>query len=243
MSRYRTILLFGAPGAGKGTQGKVLGQVPGFFHLSCGDVFRTMDMNSPLGKIFREYSGKGLLVPDEPTIQMWHKNMEARTILSQYKPTQDLLVLDGIPRNVHQASLLDKYLKVLKIIHLVCPDREKMISRLQRRALKENRIDDAREDVIRKRWDVYTQETHPVLEHYPRELIAEIDAMGSPAEVLEKILAILVPVQNAHFANALSGEAVPAPIKGPCAPGAPASDAAGKLNGKAAAERKAPHRR
>lgn len=205
-SRYRTILLFGAPGAGKGTQGKILGQVPGFFHLSCGDVFRTMDMNSPLGKTFREYSSKGLLVPDEPTIQMWHKNMEARQILSIYKPSADLLVLDGIPRNVHQALLLDKYIKVLKIIHLVCPDQDKMVARLQRRALKENRIDDAREDVIRKRWEVYKAETHPVLAHYPKELIAEVDAMGSPASVLQHVLEIVAPVQEHHFANALSGE-------------------------------------
>lgn len=220
-TRYRTILLFGAPGAGKGTQGKILGQVPGFFHLSCGDVFRTMDMNSPLGKIFREYSSKGLLVPDEPTIQMWHKNMEARQILSIYKPTMDLLVLDGIPRNVHQAQLLDKYIKVLKIIHLVCPDQDKMVARLQRRALKENRIDDAREDVIRKRWEVYKQETYPVLAHYPKDLIAEVDAMGSPASVLEKVLQIVAPVQESHFANALSGE--------PCA------DAASCANGQGGA--------
>lgn len=205
-TRYRTILLFGAPGSGKGTQGKILGQVPGFFHLSCGDVFRTLDMSSPLGKTFQEYSSKGLLVPDEPTIQMWHKNMEARTILSIYKPSVDILVLDGIPRNVHQAQLLDKYIKVLKIIHLVCPDEDKMVARLQKRALKENRADDAREDVIRKRWEVYKAETYPVLQHYPKDLVAEIDAMGSPAAVLQHVLEILVPVQNAHFANALSGE-------------------------------------
>ncbi len=210
MSRYRTILLFGAPGAGKGTQGKILGQVPGFFHLSCGDVFRTIDMNSPLGKIFREYSSKGLLVPDEPTIQMWHKNMQARETLSIYKPLADLLVLDGIPRNVAQAKLLEKYIKVLKIIHLVCRDEEKMIERLRRRALKENRIDDARDDVIRKRWEVYKQETYPVLACYPKELIVEVDAMGSPASVLQHVLEVVAPVQEAHFTNALSGEQTPA---------------------------------
>ncbi len=208
--RYRTILLFGAPGAGKGTQGKILGQVPGFYHLSCGDVFRNIDMGTPLGKIFMEYSSKGLLVPDEPTIQMWHKNMEARTILGIYKPHVDLLVLDGIPRNVHQARLLDKYIKVLKIIHLVCPNKEKMMERLRRRALKENRVDDAREDVIRKRWAVYEEETYPVLEHYPKHLVAEVDAMDSPGGVLTKCLEIVVPVQDQHFANALSGEAAEA---------------------------------
>jgi adenylate kinase len=204
--RYQTILLFGAPGAGKGTQGKILGSVPGFYHLSCGEVFRTLDMTTELGKTFMEYSSKGLLVPDDVTIRMWQLNMHARTVLSDYKPAADLLVLDGIPRNVAQAKLLEKHLNVLKIIHLVCPDKEEMIKRLRRRALKENRIDDAKEDVIRKRWEVYERETFPVLEHYPASLVAEVNAQGSPARVLQHVLEHLVPVQETHFNNPVTGE-------------------------------------
>lgn len=199
--RYRTILLFGAPGAGKGTQGKILGQIPGFYHLSCGEVFRTMDVNSKIGKIFIEYSSRGELVPDDVTVQMWHTNIHAQTILSIYKPNVDILVLDGIPRNPNQAVLMKKYIKVLKIIHLVCPDKEKMLERLRRRALKENRVDDAKEEVIKKRWAVYERETYPVLECYPKDLIAEVDAMGSPASVLTHILQHVVPVQEEHFRN------------------------------------------
>jgi adenylate kinase len=206
-NRYRTILLFGAPGAGKGTQGKVLGQIPGFYHLSCGEVFRTLDMSSELGKLFMEYSSKGLLVPDDVTIRMWQQNMHAQTVLSIYKPRVDLLVLDGIPRNPNQAKLLENHLDVLKIIHLVCPDKEEMIRRLRRRALKENRQDDAKEDVIRKRWDVYEKETYPVLAQYPKEVISEVSAIGSPARVLQNILEHVVPVQESHFRNALADEA------------------------------------
>jgi len=201
MSRYKTILLFGAPGAGKGTQGKILGIVPGFYHLSCGEVFRSLDMGTKLGRTFMEFSSKGLLVPDDATIQMWHQNMHARTVLAIYKPHVDLLVLDGIPRNVSQAKLLSKHLDVLQIVHLMCPDKEKMMERLRRRAIKENRADDAKEEVIRQRWSVYEEETFPVLDYYPSSLVSEIDAMGSPAEVLEKVLHIVVPVQNAHFLN------------------------------------------
>ncbi len=109
---YQTVLLFGAPGAGKGTQGKILGSIPGFYHLSCGEVFRSIDMSSELGRTFIEYSSKGLLVPDDATVKMWHQNMHARTILSAFKPAKDLLVLDGIPRNVNQARLLQKHLDV-----------------------------------------------------------------------------------------------------------------------------------
>lgn len=201
--KYQTVLLFGAPGAGKGTQGKILGKIPGFFHLSCGDVFRNLDIHSELGQVFYEYSSKGELVPDDVTVKMWAENLHAHTVLSIFKPHDDLLILDGIPRTVHQAELIKEYVDVLSIVHLVCKDKDAMVKRLRRRALKENRADDAREDVILNRWKVYEEETAPVLEQYPREIIQEVDAMGSPACVLEHVLEVVVPVQESHFSNAL----------------------------------------
>ncbi|MCH8293028.1 nucleoside monophosphate kinase [Candidatus Poribacteria bacterium] len=200
---YQTILLFGAPGAGKGTQGKILGSIPGFFHLSCGDVFRTFDVASELGKIVYEYSSRGELVPDEITIKIWQEKIHNHTVLNLYKRLSDLLVLDGIPRSANQAELMDEHIDVLRVIHLVCDNQDEMIKRLRRRALKENRVDDAREDVIRRRWEVYKKETQPVLDHYPQSLISTVDAIGSPAEVLQNILKIVIPVQNAHFAHAV----------------------------------------
>ncbi len=202
--RYQTILLFGAPGAGKGTQGKILGEIPGFFHVSCGDIFRSMDMNSKIGRIFREYSSRGELVPDDVTVQMWATNIHAQTILSIFKPDVDILILDGIPRNPAQAVLMKKHIKVLKVIHLVCPDKDKMIERLQRRAIKENRADDAKIEVIRRRWEVYERETFPVLECYDKKIIADVDAMGSPAGVLQQILTHIVPPQEEHFRNPIA---------------------------------------
>ncbi len=206
--RYQTVLLFGAPGAGKGTQGKILGSIPGFYHLSCGDVFRTLDTTSELGRLFMEYSSKGLLVPDDLTVKMWQQNMHARTVLSDYKPRQDLLILDGIPRNPKQAKLVARHINVLMVIHLVCRDKEEMIQRLRRRALKENRIDDAKEEVIRRRWKVYEAETYPVLGAYDASIVREVDATGSPANVLEHILQFVVPVQESHFNNPITGEKI-----------------------------------
>lgn len=197
--RYKTVLLFGAPGAGKGTQGKILGKIPGFFHLACGDVFRSIDMTSDLGKQFLLYSSRGELVPDELTIQMWRQNMHAQTVLSIFKPKQDLLVLDGIPRNVKQAEAIQKSLDVLSVIHLCCHDENAMMERMRRRALKENRMDDADDKVIRHRFEVYHRETFPVLDFYSKSIVANIDAMGSPAQVFQRVLEVVVPVQEAHF--------------------------------------------
>ena len=198
-SRYATVLLFGAPGVGKGTQGKILGQIPGFFHLACGDVFRSLDINSPEGKEIYKYSSQGMLVPDETTIKVWKRNLDALTVLSHYKPHEDLLILDGIPRNRRQAELVEEHIEVLQVVHLLCRDTEAMIHRIRRRAIRENRADDAQEDIIRHRFDVYKDETQPVLDYYPSRIIAEVDAIGSPAEVLLQTLKCVVPVQNQHF--------------------------------------------
>src|SRR6185369_13427352 len=120
-------------------------------------------------------------------------------VLSDYKPDKDLLILDGIPRTVSQAEILEQYIDVLKVVQLYCPDKELMFERLKRRALKENRIDDADEKVIQRRWNVYEQETAPVLEHYPTKIVVEVNSMGAPAQVLHGILDIVAPLQEAHF--------------------------------------------
>jgi adenylate kinase len=79
--KYKTILLFGAPGAGKGTQGKILGTIPNFFHCACGDVFRSLSASNPLAKVFIEYTSRGQLVPDEPTVRLWRQFI--KTVSSQ----------------------------------------------------------------------------------------------------------------------------------------------------------------
>ncbi len=196
---FQTILLFGPPGVGKGTQGKILARIPGFFHSSTGEIFRNMDAHSEMGKMFFQHSTKGELLPDDVTIRIWHQNIYANTILGLFKQHADLLVLDGLPRSVNQAKLLYRYCNVLKIIHLVCRDKEALFERMRKRALKESRNDDAKPDVIRRRFEVYERETMPVLEFYPKSIIAEVDAVGSPACVMRSILDAVVPIQNKHF--------------------------------------------
>lgn len=188
-TRYRTILILGAPGSGKGTQGKVLGFVPRFHHLACGDVFRSLDTRTPLGQKFVEYSSRGDLVPDDLTVQLWYENVKQRVDGHFFKPEIDFLVLDGIPRNVEQARLMEEHIDVLKVFHLSCPDRTELARRLRKRALKDNRFDDANEAVIQNRFATYEAETKPILEYYAGDRIVGIDASQAPAKVLYDILA------------------------------------------------------
>ena len=185
---YRTILLFGAPGAGKGTQGKILGTIPGFFHCACGDVFRSLKTDSEVGRIFIEYSSRGELVPDAPTVKLWHHFIESCTRAGRFHPKQDTLVLDGIPRNVHQAEMLRDTLRVSAVFYLRCKRPDALVERLQRRALKENRLDDANLETIRQRLETYEKETKPVLDFYDKKIVHNIDASQRPVEVLFDIL-------------------------------------------------------
>jgi len=194
--RYKTVLLFGAPGSGKGTQGKILGAIPGFYHSACGDVFRSLDLSSEMGRIFWQYSSRGELVPDEFTVKLWKNYIGGMEMIHQFFPENSLLVLDGIPRNVKQAEFLDETLDVVKVIYLVCTDMKKMIERLRRRALKENRFDDANDTVIQNRLEVYERETKPVLDHYPADKIAKIDATMNQLSVLSEIIKVLAPIKS-----------------------------------------------
>jgi adenylate kinase len=186
--KYSTILLFGAPGAGKGTQGRIFGTIPKFFHCACGDVFRNLRPDSPLGRLFIDYSKRGKLVPDEQTIELWKMSIDAATKAGRFNPESDTLVLDGIPRCVHQAQMLKNILDVKAVFYLCSRDPEKLVQRIQRRALRENRLDDANVTVVRTRLETYEHDTMPLLRFYGSDLIHRIDAMQSPADVFFEIL-------------------------------------------------------
>ena len=189
MTKYRTFILFGAPGSGKGTQGKTLGTIPRFYHCPCGDVFRSIDTRTKVGKAFLEYSSKGPLVPDDFTVELWKEAIDAAVDGHKFKPDIDTLVLDGIPRNLGQAKIMEEMIDVEKVFHLSCPNRETLFARLKKRALKDNRLDDANEQVIQRRLETYESESKPVLSHYAKEKITVVDATQPPAKVLFDILA------------------------------------------------------
>lgn len=200
-SKYPSILFIGPPGVGKGTQGTMIGNVPGFFHLATGDMFRSLDKESEIGMEFARYSQKGLLVPDFLTVKLWRQHVNQLIDRNLYDPVKDILVLDGIPRSEPQAEMMHDYIDPFMIVHLVCEDIDEMVRRMQKRATEQGRIDDTDETVIRKRFEVYREQTAPVLACYDDEIITNIDALGTQAEVLLRILSEVVPKVTTYKAK------------------------------------------
>ena len=199
--RPTAILLFGAPGSGKGTQGVVLGGLPGFFHLSSGEIFRSLDPNSDDGVAVAEFTAGGNLVPDDFTVSLWRNQLAAWIQDGTFDPDRQILLLDGIPRNIAQCEMIAGDVDVKLVLHLAGTDYEPLVQRILDRARQQGRPDDADESIVRHRFDVYQSESAPILDYYPAELLGDVDPIGLPGEVLARVLDLVLPVQQRFLAS------------------------------------------
>jgi adenylate kinase len=194
--RYRSIVLFGMPGSGKGTQGAVLGQLPGYMHISMGDIFRRIPRTGKFGREIESYTSQGLMVPDELTVRIFERHLAILELQELLMSDRDTLVLDGLPRNYAQAERLDALIQVIQIFHLKIPDTAKAVDRLRARALRENRLDDMSDEVIHRRLETYYEETFKTLSYYPTDLIYDVDAGRCMIDVLCSIVDRLAVIKR-----------------------------------------------
>lgn len=179
------IVLFGPPGAGKGTQAEKIIEKYGLVHISTGDVFRGLDPTSDLAKLAKSYADKGNLVPDEITIEILESEVK------KY-PDAKGVIYDGFPRTIAQAEALDKFLeeKSTSIAAMIALEvaEDELRTRLADRAVKSGRPDDADPKIIQNRIDVYNNQTAPVADYYKQQdKYSAIDGIGSIEEIYNKI--------------------------------------------------------
>ncbi len=186
-NKYKAILIFGPPGIGKGTQAKLLGNLKTFYHFSTGDMFRNMDKNSDIGRQVSELIDKGNFVPDNLTVQLFLSTLENLEKTKKFDSKNQLLILDGIPRNAPQVSLIKNQIDVLKIISLTSEDDSILAERIEKRAKLEGRKDDNLE-TLKKRLEIYRKETRAVLEKYSKDIILEVDGFGKIETIYEEII-------------------------------------------------------
>ena len=177
------VVIFGAPGSGKGTQSERISEKYGLNHISTGDVLRAeIKNNTELGKTAKGYIDQGQLIPDELMIDI------LASVFDSFKESKGV-IFDGFPRTIAQADALKKMLadrsqKVSIMLDLKVPE-EELIDRLLKRGLATGRADD-NEETIQKRLVVYNTQTAPLIDWYKEEkLYHKIDGVGSMEEILK----------------------------------------------------------
>ena len=184
------IILFGAPGCGKGTQAALIKEKYNINHISTGEVIRgEISRGSELGKSMQKYIEAGQLAPDSIVIGM------IRNYITEHKDVEGN-IFDGFPRTTAQAVEFDRILaedglSVNVMVYMDVPE-EELVKRILLRGKDSGRADDASEDVIRNRIAIYREQTEVVAEHYSKQgKYVAIDGVGTMEEVFERICAAI----------------------------------------------------
>ena len=184
------IVLFGKPGAGKGTQAEFLKDKYNLVHLSTGDIFRfNIKNDTELGKLAKTFMDKGDLVPDEVTIKMLESEVNKN-------PQAAGFLFDGFPRTITQAEALDVFLtskeeEITATVALEAND-EILVQRLLERGKTSGRPDDQDEEKIRNRYQEYNEKTAPLMDYYKAQhKFYAVDGIGSIEEVTERLSLVL----------------------------------------------------
>jgi len=180
------IVLFGPPGAGKGTQAEKLIDKYNLVHLSTGDIFRAnIKGETELGTLAKSYIDKGELVPDEVTIGMLESEVEKN-------PNAEGFIFDGFPRTTPQAEALEQFLKgkntEVSVMMALAVDEEELIKRLLLRGKDSGRADDQDASIIANRIKVYNEQTAVVADYYAAQnKFEKIDGVGSIEEIFDRL--------------------------------------------------------
>ncbi|NIC01630.1 adenylate kinase [Flavobacterium sp. J49] len=184
------IVLFGKPGAGKGTQAEFLKGKYNLTHLSTGDIFRyNIKNDTELGQLAKTFMDKGDLVPDEVTIQMLQSEVDKN-------PHSAGFLFDGFPRTIAQAEALDKFLaskgqNITATVALEADD-EILVQRLLERGKTSGRPDDQDEEKIRNRYQEYNEKTAPLMHYYEAQgKFHAVNGIGSVEEVTERLSKVI----------------------------------------------------
>ena len=186
----KNIILFGKPGAGKGTQAALLRDAFQLVHISTGDLFRyNIGNNTSLGALAKSYMDQGDLVPDEVTIKMLEAEVDAN-------PDAGGFIFDGFPRTAKQAEALDEFLHGKDMsVHATIGlevDEEVLIKRLLNRGKDSGRADDQDEEKIRNRFEEYNNKTAPLINYYKAQnKFHSITGIGTVTEISEQLIALL----------------------------------------------------
>jgi adenylate kinase len=184
------IVLFGKPGAGKGTQAEFLKEKYNLVHLSTGDIFRyNIKNDTELGQLAKTFMDKGNLVPDEVTIKMLQSEVEKNSGVAGF-------LFDGFPRTISQAEALDAFLitknEIITATIALEADDEILVQRILERGKTSGRTDDQDVEKIRQRYQEYNEKTAPLMDYYQKQnKFYPVDGIGSIMEITERLSIVI----------------------------------------------------
>ncbi|MDI9309146.1 MAG: adenylate kinase [Limnohabitans sp.] len=185
------IVLFGKPGAGKGTQAEILKEKYNLIHISTGDLFRYhKGNNTELGLLAKKYEEEGRLVPDELTTNMLIEEVKRKI------GTSSGFLFDGYPRTLAQAESLDEFLssinEVVTATIALEADDEILVARLLERGKTSGRVDDQDEEKIRNRYQEYNEKTAPLMDYYKKQnKFYAVNGIGTVPEITERLSKVI----------------------------------------------------
>jgi adenylate kinase len=206
MARFKSFLIFGPNGIGKGTNAKAIGVLPGYLHFSTGDMFRALVARvkdgtaSELERQIDRTMKEGGLVDDATTVRLARENLDAAAVAGRLNPKTDYVLLDGLPRNRAQAEMIAEFIDVEGVLHITAA-REVAVARITGRARLEGRKDDQDPEAVGRRLDIFYENAAKILSFYDKKfdgslsynskMIHYIDADQRPVKVLRDCLAFL----------------------------------------------------
>lgn len=186
--KFPTVLLFGPPGAGKGTLGQFLDYAQTQRYVSSGVIFRSLDPDSSAGQLYYQYAKDKKLVPDDVTLEIWWHYVQGLIATNRYFPARQDLLLEGIPRTLPQAEALRQWTEVRHIIVLESFDKENLYQRMLRRARLEGKFHEMTQKEFEAEFHAYLENIDEILKLYPAHLISRVDAEQKSLEVLRDVL-------------------------------------------------------
>jgi len=192
MERYKAIILIGPPGSGKGTQAKLLPS-DRFIHISTGEMCRSANTKTKIGKQIKEFIDSGNFIPDNIMVSLLKNNLDELEKSKKYNPEKHTLILDGIPRNKSQIEMIKGFIDIEKIVSLKISD-EEIKKRLLNRSKIEGRKDDSNEAIITHRIEVFKTQTLEAINSFDN--FFELESDGMAEEVNKRLLNLLEKSSN-----------------------------------------------
>jgi adenylate kinase len=212
--KYQAYVLLGPPGSGKGTQGQLLSRVQSLVHVSIHDVFGSLDLESEVLRMYRDYSNRGRKMLNLVVVEMLRYHLRTLTEQGRLRPEIDTVLLDGIPANAAQAEAIRSFVNVRLVFNLWLPNHAEILRRMQKTSIADEHFEETPNPAIQDRLRLYIEEAVALINCY-QPLTRVVMSIGEPLAVFREILRMIKALDGDRLAKALNPRENADPVETP----------------------------